>query len=102
MPSRRAGSSPAPRTMKEPMTEPTLKVQFAPGCFDDFEGTQEELDLLMAEIHSMFENMTAEDLEVSGSIVDFDQLSESDPELAQRLAAALDGIESGSDSRILQ
>ncbi len=88
--------------MKEPMTEPTLKVQFAPGCFDDFEGTQEELDLLMAEIHSMFENMTAEDLEVSGSIVDFDQLSESDPELAQRLAAALDGIESGSDSRILQ
>jgi hypothetical protein len=27
-----------------------LKVEFAPGCFDDFEGTQEELDALMAEI----------------------------------------------------
>ena len=102
MPLRRAGSSPAPRTMKEHVTDQPLKVQFAPGCFDEFEGTQEELDLLMAEIHSMFENMTAKDLEASGSIVDFDQLSESDPELAQRLAAALDGIESGSESRILQ
>ena len=102
MPSRRAGSSPAPRTMKEPMTDQPLKVQFAPGCFDDFEGTQEELDLLMAEIHSMFENMTAEDLASSSSLVDFEQLTESDPELAQRLAAALDGIESGSESRILQ
>ena len=102
MPLRRAGSSPAPRTMKEHMTDQPLKVQFAPGCFDEFEGTQEELDLLMAEIHSMFEGMTAKDLEASGNIVDFDQLSESDPELAQRLAAALDGIESGSESRILQ
>ena len=102
MPSRRAGSSPAPRTMKEHMTDQPLKVQFAPGCFDEFEGTQEELDLLMAEIHSMFEGMTAKDLEASGNIVDFDQLSESDSELAQQLAAALDGIESGSDSRILQ
>ena len=102
MPLRRAGSSPAPRTMKEHMTDQPLKVQFAPGCFDEFEGTQEELDLLMADIHSMFEGMTAKDLEASGNIVDFDQLSESDPELAQRLAAALDGIESGSESRILQ
>ena len=88
--------------MKEPMTDQPLKVQFAPGCFDDFEGTQEELDLLMADIHSMFENMTAEDLAASSSLVDFEQLTESDPELAQRLAAALDGIESGSESRILQ
>ena len=88
--------------MKEHMTDQPLKVQFAPGCFDEFEGTQEELDLLMAEIHSMFEGMTAKDLEASGNIVDFDQLSESDPELAQRLAAALDGIDSGSDTRILQ
>jgi hypothetical protein len=88
--------------MKEPMTDQPLKVKFAPGCFDDFEGTQAELDLLMADIHSMFENMTAQDLAASSSLVDFEQLSESDPELAQRLAAALDGIESGSESRILQ
>lgn len=84
------------------MTDQPLKVQFAPGCFDEFEGTQEELDLLMAEIHSMFENMTAEDLEATSHAVDFDQLSESDPELAQRLAESLDSIESGSHTRILQ
>jgi len=88
--------------MKEPMTDQPLKVQFAPGCFDDFEGTQEELDLLMAEIHSMFENMTAEDLAATSSAVDFEQLTESDPELAQRLAESLDSIESGTHTRILQ
>ena len=88
--------------MKEHMTDQPLKVQFAPGCFDDFEGTQEELDLLMADIHSMFENMTAEDLAATSHAVDFEQLSESDPELAQRLAESLDSIESGSHTRILQ
>jgi len=88
--------------MKESMTDQPIKVQFAPGCFDEFEGTQEELDLLMAEIHSMFENMTAEDLEATSHAVDFDQLSESDPELAQRLAESLDSIEYGSHTRILQ
>jgi len=30
-----------------------LKVEFAPGCFDQFDGTQEELDELMAEIHRL-------------------------------------------------
>jgi hypothetical protein len=88
--------------MKEHMTDQPLKVQFAPGCFDEFEGTQEELDLLMAEIHSMFENMTAEDLAATSHAVDFEQLTESDPELAQRLAESLDSIESGSNTRILQ
>ncbi len=88
--------------MKEHMTDQPLKVQFAPGCFDEFEGTQEELDLLMAEIHSMFENMTAEDLAATSHAVDFEQLTESDPELAQQLAESLDSIESGSHTRILQ
>ena len=88
--------------MKEHMTDQPLKVQFAPGCFDDFEGTQAELDLLMAEIHSMFENMTAEDLAATSHAVDFEQLTKSDPELAQRLAESLDSIESGSHTRILQ
>lgn len=32
------------------------EVIFAPGCFDGFEGTQEELDELMAEIHRMVES----------------------------------------------
>jgi hypothetical protein len=33
--------------------EKKLKVEFAPGCFDNFEGTQEELQELIAEIHRL-------------------------------------------------
>lgn len=33
-----------------------LKIEFAPGCFDNFEGTQEELDELIAEIHQLIES----------------------------------------------
>jgi hypothetical protein len=31
-----------------------LKIEFAPGCFDSFEGTQEELDEMIATIQAMF------------------------------------------------
>jgi hypothetical protein len=57
------------------MTE-KLKINFAPGCFDNFEGTQEELDALQAEIQSMFENMTAEDLEAQSRAICVDDLIE--------------------------
>ena len=30
-----------------------LEIRFAPGCFDNFEGTQEELQELIAHIHQM-------------------------------------------------
>jgi hypothetical protein len=30
------------------------KIVFHPGCFDNFEGTQEELQELIAEIHRLF------------------------------------------------
>lgn len=33
-----------------------LKIKFAPGCFDHFEGTQEELDELIAEITTAIAN----------------------------------------------
>jgi hypothetical protein len=35
------------------MTESKIKVEFAPGCFDSFDGTQEELNELVAEIQRM-------------------------------------------------
>ena len=35
-----------------------LEVVFAPGCFDNFEGTQEELDNLIKEIREGAENGT--------------------------------------------
>lgn len=31
-------------------------IEFAPGCFDDFDGTQEELDGLIEEIKRMAES----------------------------------------------
>ena len=55
-------------------TAKKLQVEFAPGAFDTFEGTQEELDQLMAEITSMFGNMSAEDFE-SQNIVALDENS---------------------------
>lgn len=39
------------------MTE-KLKVVFAPGCFDDFDGTEEELAAMLADIHKMVEDGT--------------------------------------------
>lgn len=33
-----------------------VKIVFAPGCFDSFEGTQEELDAMIAEITRMAES----------------------------------------------
>lgn len=38
-----------------------LKIEFAPGCFDSFEGTQEELDELIATIHEMFRSGAAQE-----------------------------------------
>lgn len=40
-----------------------LKLTFAPGCFDNFEGSQEDLDELINHIKEMFSNMTPEDFE---------------------------------------
>lgn len=35
------------------MSQDKIKVEFVPGCFDDFEGTQEELDEFVREIKRM-------------------------------------------------
>jgi hypothetical protein len=51
-----------------------MKVQFAPGSFDDFDGTQEELDALVVELEQMFESMTPEELAAQSKQVDFADL----------------------------
>ena len=33
-----------------------LELVFAPGCFDEFEGTQDELNALMKEIQDLFDS----------------------------------------------
>jgi hypothetical protein len=72
------------------MDDKKIKIEFAPGCFDNFEGTQEELDELVAEITRMVES--GEVLEESNPI-DIDSLMEEDPEFAAALMRQLDLIE---------
>jgi hypothetical protein len=69
-----------------------IRVEFAPGAFDHFEGTQEELDAFQKEIMDYIANMTAEDLAEASVEVDYvyiEQLMEEDPEQAQALIHAL-------------
>ena len=74
------------------MTKP-IEVVFEPGCFDQFEGTQEELDQLIKEIKSQFEGKTPEELEAMGRPVDIEDLIEEDPELAETLLKQLANID---------
>lgn len=62
-------------------TKKPIEVQFAPGCFDHFDGTQEELDALMEEIKTTFANMTAEELAAQSFSLDEDSLSEEEWEI---------------------
>lgn len=38
------------------MSNKDIKIVFEPGCFDNFDGSQEELDALVAEITAMVES----------------------------------------------
>jgi hypothetical protein len=69
-------------TKKDDIDPKELKIVFAPGCFDDFDGTQEELDALMAQIREMATNG---DMLANSDLVDFDKLMAEDPELAEHL-----------------
>jgi hypothetical protein len=73
---------------KKPVT-----IVFEPGCFDDFEGTQEELDELIAEINSMFDGKTREEIDTLSKPVDIDELLDEDPELAMKLFEKLSNNE---------
>jgi hypothetical protein len=55
-------------------------VVFAPGCFDSFEGTQEELDELIAEIQKSAEDGT---LFEKSTPVNLDSLTDDDIELLE-------------------
>jgi len=53
--------------------EKKLEVVFAPGCFDSFNGTQEELNELMAEIQSL---AASGELFESSTLIDVDDLDD--------------------------
>ena len=71
----------AKKKTEQNKSEEPVKVVFAPGCFDGFDGTQEELDEFVAEITNMFEGKTRDELESDSQMrrlteEDFDELPE--------------------------
>jgi hypothetical protein len=66
-----------------------VKVEFAPGCFDGFEGTQEELDALQQEILEMFKD--PEKVRAMSRQIDFDNLEEEDEEIVEKLGQFIEG-----------
>jgi hypothetical protein len=78
----------------------SIEVIFAPGCFDNFEGTQEELDELVAEIHKMVESG---ELMENATPVQMDNLSDEEVEdLIQHLNLLEDPDGEISTKRTLQ
>jgi hypothetical protein len=71
-----------------------VKLVFEPGCFDDFDGTQEELDEAVAMIQQMFEDGVAQ---ADAREVDLDELMESDPEVAEKIINALHRLDGNGD-----
>jgi len=75
--------------------EKKLKVIFAPGCFDSFDGTQEELDELVQSINQMVEN--PDELMANSREVNLDEL---DDELLEVLGSQLEKIMDDSDRKL--
>lgn len=72
--------------------EKKITIEFAPGAFDSFDGTQEELDAFQREVMEMFATMTPEEIQARSTAVDVDYIEElltEDPEAAEQLIRAL-------------
>lgn len=68
-----------------------IEIKFAPGCFDNFSGSQDELDELMAEIQKMAD--TGELFEQSQPL-DIDELIDEDPDFAEALLRQINDVPS--------
>ena len=67
------------------------EIVFAPGCFDTFDGTQEELDALKAEILEMFAGKTTKDIMAESRSLDPEELMDLPEEVQQQIVDALNG-----------
>ena len=61
------------------MTDKKIKIEFASGAFDSFDGTQEELDALVTELERMAESGELE--ENSVALDDWDDLHDEDRDI---------------------
>lgn len=79
-----------------------VQIIFDPGCFDEFEGTQEELDEMVAHIQKMFEDGVAQ---AEAKEIDLEELMENDPDIAEKIFNALNrlgGEDDETPTRLLQ
>lgn len=67
----------------------TPKIVFAPGAFDNFDGTQEELDEMVAEIQKMFDGKTAEEIMAEATPITNEDFDELPIEVQEQLARSL-------------
>jgi hypothetical protein len=79
-------------------TPKTIKVEFAPGCFDNFDGTQEELDALVAEITQLAQSGQ---LEENSTPVDDDAWEQLSDEEREIISSALEHVSEGSTKKNL-
>lgn len=80
-----------------------LKVEFAPGCFDHLDvDSQEELDAIMAELNSMFANMTAEELQANSRQLTDEDFESMDPKERAILEQAFKDHDAENRKRRLQ
>lgn len=71
-----------------------MKIVFEPGCFDHVDiNSQEELDDLVAQITSIFEGKTEEEIQAMSRPVDLDELMADDPEFAEILLNQLNNTD---------
>jgi hypothetical protein len=75
----------------------TPEIIFAPGCFDQFDGTQEELDELMAKIQEMFASGEAQAVAVPLSELMEDLTEEELKELLDEVGEEIGVEELGYD-----
>jgi hypothetical protein len=83
--------------MTEEKKTPT--IEFAPGCFDNFDGTQEELDELIAQITAMATNGELADASTELSEDEWDELPD---DVKESIIRAVEGEESDVPPRTLQ
>ena len=77
-----------------PETKKKIHIEFAPGAFDSFDGTQEELDALIAELQRMADSGELQENSVALDEDDIlDSVNEEDREQIMRaLADMTDGV----------
>ena len=64
-----------------------IKVTFAPGAFDEFDGTQEELDELIKEIQELADSGQLQEM---ASPIDLEEFLEDDYETLEEILIQLD------------